>query len=606
MARRGLRARGLRARQSSAEDIHGLELLHRIGRGTLGVADACNLARSARADDSIAQVLSALGTRREDHRERDLHTWAARQPWRRLLPGLYAFACTKCGQGERDGEIFPSEHFALLPHEQLACLADAGPDLLAHVCGPREAWAECWRARAAAAAAARAEDDEDYAEPADPAGCVPLGVHGDDAGVQVSEKITIVNFGAVTSPGPTWDSRILFTCVKGSDAERGANVLDEAYRVLAWSLRCVTAGTFPDRDHNGVAFGPAHHPARAAKAGQPLGLYGKIVEVRGDWKFLREALRLRQHYGRAERICHLCRATKWAGPEHFSDFSRGAACRVLTTNAEWREEQERLGPTPFLEIPGFNIRMVHFDIMHTLDLGILQLALPSALHELVHAGEFGEGPLQARLQVATRQYRRWCKRNRVSAVAPRFKQAWIRLPHPQIGQVHAKAAAARSMQYWMRDVCERRANSHPGQHASMRWGLFWHLCSADHVMRRGRRHLRPAEHDQLQRRVESALQCYGWLSGRARTMGIPLWRLIPKHHAMTHIGFDTKGVNPRHVQCYMDEDMVGKMKRLYIKCHAQSAPRRSLERYVLGQAARWLRALQQLHPMLREKRPRPE
>ena len=140
----------------------------------------------------------------------------------------------------------------------------------------------------------------------------------------------------------------------------------------------------------------------------------------------------------------------------------------------------------------------------------------------------------------------------------------------------------------------------------MRYGPFWNLRSADRAMRRARRHLKPTEQNQLARHLEAALKCYGWLHGQARSAGIPLWKLIPKHHAMTHIAFDTLGVNPRHVQCYLDEDMVGKFKKLYIACHARSAPLRSLERYVLGQAMHWLLAARRLHPLLRpRKRPRP-
>ncbi len=577
----------------------GFELLRKLGQGRKSVQELCETAMSSLAKDEVMQAIARLAMRPQKHWERDLHRWADTTLWRRALPELYAFKCTKSGSGRTYAIIAEAEHHCLLPHEVLGCLAARGPELTGHVCGTPATWVRFWREAEAGGGAGPAPG-------AAAAGCVPLGMHGDDAGVQVGEKITVLTWGALTCPGPTWDSRILFTAVKGADDDFGATVLDEAFRVMAWSLNAAAAGVYPAMDHTGAPW--ASGSWRAAKAGHPLGVHGRLVELRGDWKFLRETLRLQQHYNSRGRICHLCSATKErASPEHFSNFSRRAPCRGhLTTHAAWAEEQERLRPgsSPLLLIHGFNIRMVQFDIMHTLDLGILQHALPSALHELLREGHFGAGSVHAQLKRATREYRCWCRENRVVAQAKRFTPRWVKLPYPQIGQVHAKAAAARSMQYWMRAVCEAAAAAGT-PHARARWALFWHLCSADHVMRRAGRHLRRHEQEQLAQRVEAALASYAWLSGRARRRGVPLWALKPKHHAMTHIGFDTQGVNPRRQQCYLDEDMVGKCKRLYTACHPLTASRRCLQRYALGQASRWREALRQLHPWLR-KRSRPE
>ena len=56
-----------------------------------------------------------------------------------------------------------------------------------------------------------------------------------------------------------------------------------------------------------------------------------------------------------------------------------------------------------------------------------------------------------------------------------------------------------------------------------------------------------------------------------------LYKLIPKFHALTHY-YDTR-LNPRRVTCYQDEDMVGRMKKIYVRCHGNTAPRASLQRY---------------------------
>jgi hypothetical protein len=51
--------------------------------------------------------------------ERDLQRWVSRQPWRRLLPGLYTFEMPK----RRRLVVAPATHWALLPHEVFASLA---------------------------------------------------------------------------------------------------------------------------------------------------------------------------------------------------------------------------------------------------------------------------------------------------------------------------------------------------------------------------------------------------------------------------------------------------------------------------------------------------
>ena len=74
---------------------------------------------------------------------------------------------------------------------------------------------------------------------------------------------------------------------------------------------------------------------------------------------------------------------------------------------------------------------------------------------------------------------------------------------------------------------------------------------------------------------------------RTRTLR---YKLVPKHHMATHLAFDAAPqANPRHVQCYCDEDMVGKMKRLTAKCHGLSAGRMNVMRYVILVGVRWWR-----------------
>ncbi len=299
-------------------------------------------------------------------------------------------------------------------------------------------------------------------------------------------------------------------------------------------------------------------------------------------------------------------ASRTPGPDFMGDFSRGARHRERVTHRAFCVEQRESGnPTPLLQIPGFNFRRVFFDVMHTLDLGILQVAVPSALHELLSEGVFGPPrlALHDRLLAATATYHRWRDQTRPSAKVKQFTQAWVKLPHPQIGQVQSKAAATRALAYWLRDLMGPLASAPGASRASkVRWGFFYWTCRADELMRSAGRHLSAPQRQELARRTERALTCYSWLNHRAVARGVPLWKVLPKHHAWTHIAYDNMGTNPRSVQCYTDEDMVGRMKKLYSACHARTAPMRAMQRYSMLQALRWVEAMRKTHPQLRKRR----
>ncbi len=223
------------------------------------------------------------------------------------------------------------------------------------------------------------------------------------------------------------------------------------------------------------------------------------------------------------------------------------------------------------------------------DLGVYQHAVASALHELsVRGGLWPGATLAERLDAATREYRTWCRENGIVSVAKRLTPAWVQLPFPQLSQTHAKAAALRSMVYWMRDLCVRAAAD---GHSALRAGMFDAFVRADLVMRQHGRHLPAEAREAVAVHFERALQAYHGLARACNEAGVPLYRLIPKLHAVTHLAYDGGGINARSVQCYADEDLVGRMKRLYGACHGATAPHTALQRYALLACVRWWRRM---------------
>lgn len=121
-------------------------------------------------------------------------------------------------------------------------------------------------------------------------------------------------------------------------------------------------------------------------------------------------------------------------------------------------------------------------------------------------------------------------------------------------------------------------------------------------MRQAGKFLTTAQRQGLTQHFEGALLAYSWLSSWAAGAGFNLYPEKPKMHALLHIAMDF-GVNPRRTVCMLDEDMVGRAKRIYDACHGGSAPKRSLQRYMIIIGLRWTAALRRFRVnRLRERR----
>ena len=81
---------------------------------------------------------------------------------------------------------------------------------------------------------------------------------------------------------------------------------------------------------------------------------------------------------------------------------------------------------PLLHIIGIHITTIVFDMMHCMDLGLMQFLIPSLVTVLVKRRRFRGATVAARDNEATRQYRRWCSNNLVKPVISKkfTKKKW--------------------------------------------------------------------------------------------------------------------------------------------------------------------------------------
>ena len=149
---------------------------------------------------------------------------------------------------------------------------------------------------------------------------------------------------------------------------------DELLSIIAWSFRMLALGTHPTRRHDGKAFKERHIMSKLA--GQKMISRGALLEIRADWAFFKESLRLPSWQG--NWCCWLCTAG-------------GADLRSVGMAAAWRSARlshqqcadritaRGLKLSPIFSIPGVTVHSCLPDWLHTADLGISSDALGSTM-----------------------------------------------------------------------------------------------------------------------------------------------------------------------------------------------------------------------------------
>jgi hypothetical protein len=116
--------------------------------------------------------------------------------------------------------------------------------------------------------------------------------------------------------------------------------------------------------------------------------------------------------------------------------------------------------------------------------------------------------------------------------------------------------------------------------------MFWGLAEFLHTLDRAGRWMLDSEVARATRGGYAFLDTYLWLS--TLSLSRALYKVTPKFHYLTHHIDDLRsGANPRFQHVFLDEDFMGKLRRLGSKCHRRLAPLRMLQRWSLFMANRW-------------------
>eukprot|EP00959_Pyramimonas_sp_CCMP1952_P470957 9497599-Pyramimonas_sp.AAC.1 len=174
--------------------------------------------------------------------------------------------------------------------------------------------------------------------------------------------------------------------------------------------------------------------------------------------------------------------------------------------------------------------------------------------------------------MAHADHKAWCRAKGIQA-CPRFEEKkffprgdWVKLT-----QQMAKGAQTLQLVRWLYDVCLRPGVS-VGDHGELRLALLHSAVTFENVYRDNERIIPAADLIRAQEATEDFLACLNALATEAVIHDKWTWHITPKAHMVLHMALDfAPQANPRKTQCYSDEDMVGRMKRIISRCHGMTA-----------------------------------
>ena len=144
----------------------------------------------------------------------------------------------------------------------------------------------------------------------------------------------------------------------------GKQTYDDLMAVFAWSFQQLAAGTWPLARHDGSPWTSADKK-RGKKAGTKLPVRAALVEIRGDWAFMKETFGL-PAWNEAGGLCWLCSCTP-------------AELRQTGSDAPWRqnrlslhhvlERMLRRGVTmsPIFAVPWLSNKVIRPDWLYCAD-----------------------------------------------------------------------------------------------------------------------------------------------------------------------------------------------------------------------------------------------
>ncbi|CAK9007824.1 unnamed protein product [Durusdinium trenchii] len=289
-------------------------------------------------------------------------------------------------------------------------------------------------------------------------------------------------------------------------------------------------------------------PSWAARSGQQLagGFLGCLDGILGDQEWLFKVLQLKRSWHSFRRhVCHYCGAVRrLEGDEPetmlFTAYGPRAAHRntLIKSKDDWIAVH---GHSTLTAVPGFTPIRIPFAARAAKKLFTTAVIAPSATG------------------------------------------------YAHVSQKYLKGGAARMFVYWITEVCYAASMTDPSAHNKHRTNVFLALASIYTTLAEQGRYLTQEPITDIHYAYMTFRQSYNYLANEALNAEKFVWQLLPKQHMLEHLFLDWVPIfgNCRRYSLYLDEDMVGRAKRIVSHTHPRTMSVAGLNHFALAAALRW-------------------
>ena len=237
--------------------------------------------------------------------------------------------------------------------------------------------------------------------------------------------------------------------------------------------------------------------------------------------------------------------------------------------------------------------MLAIDLLHVLHLGVLRDLTGSAIRQLVTVRYWGGSTIERGLDRASRSLRDYANRRCLKLTIKRLTKAnvgWASLCYPEM---KVKGFDSYIILSWLNDELQRRPCGHGlDMMCTCIWSIDLWLSTCTHAG------MFLTEREQTLKELlgDAFMNLYIGLAAKALADGRWLYRVRPKIHKYHHVALERRQsrYNPHMSATWMDEDWVKRTMRVKRRTHRRTATHATLNRWLLGLAAKMQLAMNKL------------
>ena len=417
---------------------------------------------------------------------------------------------------------------------------------------------------------------------------LPLTIHEDAGPFTKRLSMNTISWGCCIGTGTELETKNIFAAHVKEKGSR-LSTQDPGFRMMVDSFAVMASGVGPRLDNNQHEF-----PSDSAEFllrnnvvlpgvnGEPwstIVLFGKadMEAATVGWGL--------KSYNAGDECCGYCGANRTTRP--FTDLQETALWRPTTiVSLERFLERIQTPHHPLIDARFFTRYFVRIDIMHNLDhKGVASTVAGSIILPLIKFETRLGSNQHARLDALNSRLHTWQCDHRTTVRMPPIDLANLTITGAGgsvLATLHGplvKAANTRHIVPWLRSIAFEFFDGSSQEHSSIR-KVIDSLCVVYMVLYQSEMFLTVLQKKTLRDAILKFGRHYQWLNAEARRTAGSTWATFPKTHAMQHLPDQADLINPRCVQNYAEESLIGKTSLMW-KAAVNGPWRRTVQRTVL-------------------------